>query len=83
MEHILPFAEEHSLLPDHGLILCAVSGGPDSVALLHFLKQQGFRVSCAHFDHHLRPTSGRDAAFEPTPGQPELMASNGVMPKPS
>lgn len=63
MEHILPFAQEHDLLPREGLILCAVSGGADSVALLHFLKSQGFRVACAHFDHHLRPTSGRDRDF--------------------
>ena len=63
MEHILPFAAEHDLLPRDGLILCAVSGGPDSVALLHFLKEQGFSVAAAHFDHHLRPTSGRDRAF--------------------
>ncbi len=63
MEHILPFAKEHDLLPRQGLILCAVSGGPDSVALLHFLKEQGFWVAAAHFDHHLRPTSGRDRAF--------------------
>ncbi len=63
MEHILPFASQHGLLPAGGLILCAVSGGPDSVALLHFLKTQGFSVAAAHFDHHLRPTSGRDRAF--------------------
>lgn len=63
MEHILPFAQAHGLLPREGLILCAVSGGPDSVALLHFLRAQGFSVAAAHFDHHLRPTSGRDRAF--------------------
>lgn len=63
MEHILPFARAHGLLPRQGLILCAVSGGPDSVALLHFLKENGFWVAAAHFDHHLRPTSGRDRAF--------------------
>ncbi len=63
MERILPFAKAHDLLPRQGLILCAVSGGPDSVALLHFLKEQGFWVAAAHFDHHLRPTSGRDRAF--------------------
>lgn len=63
MEHILSFARDHDLLPREGLILCAVSGGADSVALLHFLKDQGFAVAAAHFDHHLRPTSGRDAQF--------------------
>ncbi len=63
MEHILPFAGAHDLLPRDGLILCAVSGGADSVALLCYLRERGFRVAAAHFDHHLRPTSGRDADF--------------------
>lgn len=63
MERILTFGREQGLLPQEGLILCALSGGPDSVALLHFLKDHGFLVAAAHFDHHLRPTSGRDAAF--------------------
>lgn len=62
MEHILPFAAEYGLLPREETILCALSGGPDSVALLHFLKTHGFHVEAAHFDHHLRPTSSRDAA---------------------
>ncbi len=63
MDHILPFAEEYDLLPRDGLILCALSGGADSVALLHFLKDQGFQVAAAHFNHHLRPTARRDAEF--------------------
>lgn len=63
MERILSFGAQEGLLPRDGLILCALSGGPDSVALLHFLKAQGFRVAAAHFDHHLRQSSGRDAAF--------------------
>ncbi len=63
MEHILTFSEEYHLLPRDGLILVALSGGPDSVALLHFLKNAGFTVAGAHFDHHLRETSGRDARF--------------------
>lgn len=63
MERILSFVQERGLLNRDDLILCALSGGPDSVALLHFLKARGFRVAAAHFDHHLRPTSGRDAAF--------------------
>lgn len=63
MERILSFSAQEGLLCRDGLTLCALSGGPDSVALLHFLKGQGFPVAAAHFDHHLRPTSGRDAAF--------------------
>jgi len=48
-------------------LLCALSGGPDSVALLHGLSlaapRMGFRVIAAHLDHGLRPESGHDADF--------------------
>ena len=51
-------------LPAGGHILCAVSGGRDSMCLLHYLMERGdLSVTAAHFDHHLRPTSGHDAAF--------------------
>lgn len=63
MERILSFSTRFGLLPEQGLILCALSGGRDSVALLHFLKEHGFSVAAAHFDHHLRPNSGEDALF--------------------
>ncbi len=35
-------------------VLAAVSGGLDSMCLLHFLRAQGYDVSCAHFNHRLR-----------------------------
>ncbi len=49
-------------------ILVAVSGGPDSVALLHTLvalqTQLEFQLGVAHLNHGLRPkTAGRDAEF--------------------
>lgn len=48
-------------------VLCAVSGGVDSMCLLHLLWRQsqslGFALSAATFDHQLRPASGADAAF--------------------
>lgn len=63
MDRILSFSQREGLLPDGGLIVCALSGGRDSVALLHFLKDHGFAVAAAHFDHRLRPDSGKDAEF--------------------
>jgi tRNA(Ile)-lysidine synthase len=44
--------------------LIGVSGGRDSVTLLHQLRTAGFRdlVVC-HLDHALRKTSAEDAAF--------------------
>lgn len=41
--------------PRGGRVLCAVSGGLDSMCLLHFmLRQDGFAVAAAHFNHRLR-----------------------------
>jgi tRNA(Ile)-lysidine synthase len=41
----------------------AVSGGPDSVALLHAVKGMPFSVVIGHVDHQLRKKSGQDARF--------------------
>ena len=50
--------------PPGGLILCAVSGGRDSVCLLDCLwrlgQQRDFRVAAAHLNHGMRPTAQRD-----------------------
>lgn len=51
--------------PDTGISLLAISGGMDSVVLLHMLVNAGFQnlVLC-HFNHGLRGReSGQDAAF--------------------
>ena len=40
--------------------IVGVSGGPDSMALLHYLKHQGFRVVAAHVNYQKRDTSNRD-----------------------
>ena len=59
---------EYAMLSPGNHILCAVSGGADSVCLLHWLRAQsealGFSLTAAHFDHRLRGAeSRRDAAF--------------------
>lgn len=41
--------------------VCAVSGGPDSLALLVLAAAQGCRVTAIHVDHALRPGSAREA----------------------
>lgn len=43
--------------------LAAVSGGPDSTALLVWLLESGVDVTAAHFDHALRADSARDAGY--------------------
>lgn len=43
--------------------ILAVSGGIDSVVLLHYMVQRGGRFVVAHFDHGMRPESSADARF--------------------
>jgi len=43
-------------------LTCAVSGGPDSLALLVLATAAGCAVTAAHVDHGLRPDSAEDAA---------------------
>lgn len=57
-------ALDRSLIPPGSRVLCAVSGGADSVCLLHLVRSLGDAAcACAHFDHALRPGSAGDAAF--------------------
>lgn len=65
---VLAFARQHDLLPPGTTVLCALSGGADSMALLTLLlalrEEQGLRVCAAHYDHQLRGgASQADAAF--------------------
>ena len=64
----IDFCEKHNMLPKDGIILCAVSGGKDSMYLLETLREfapeYGFELRCAHFDHCLRGAeSDRDRHF--------------------
>ena len=52
------------LLPRDGLILCAVSGGADSMYLLARLHELGYAVAAGHYNHGLRgEEADRDEAF--------------------
>ncbi len=58
----------YDMLPDSGLVLCAVSGGADSMCLLAWMQelslQYGFSVAAAHYNHGLRGAAAdRDEAF--------------------
>lgn len=51
-------------VPPHAPVLVGVSGGRDSVALLHWLCATGFsRVVVCHLDHGLRTAGRADAKF--------------------
>ena len=41
-------------------IIAAVSGGPDSMALLDMLVKEGFKPVICHVNYHKRETSNRD-----------------------
>ncbi|MBI3158527.1 MAG: tRNA lysidine(34) synthetase TilS [Chloroflexi bacterium] len=43
------------------LLVVGLSGGPDSLALTHALKQLNYQIHVGHFDHALRPSSAQDA----------------------
>jgi tRNA(Ile)-lysidine synthase len=57
----------HHLLPTEARIIVAVSGGADSMTLLHVLAGLRMRarwtLHVAHLDHRLRADSGEDATF--------------------
>jgi tRNA(Ile)-lysidine synthase len=44
-------------------LLVGVSGGADSMCLLHLVYQLGYPVIAAHLDHKIRAESGQDADF--------------------
>ncbi|HLX87195.1 MAG TPA: ATP-binding protein, partial [Acidimicrobiales bacterium] len=47
--------------PPGSEVLCAVSGGADSLALLVLAAEAGCRVTAVHVDHGLRPGSDEEA----------------------
>lgn len=51
------------VVPADGKVGVALSGGGDSVALLHLLRQAGVQVRAATVDHGLRPESAAEAAM--------------------
>ena len=57
----------YNMLPAEGVVLCAVSGGADSMCLLVWLSElsgkYGYTVAAAHYNHMLRPSAERDEAF--------------------
>ncbi len=59
LNKLLSFIREQRLIAPGDSIVCAVSGGADSIALLFALyllrEQLGITLSAAHFNHHLRP----------------------------
>ena len=61
------FAEETGAVKSGDTVLLAVSGGPDSVFLLHFFgylaKKKDIRARVAYIHHHLRKEADEEAVF--------------------
>ena len=62
------FADQYQMLPQGSTVLCAVSGGKDSMALLSVLQtlapERNLMIHAAHFNHQLRgEESQRDEDF--------------------
>ena len=65
---ITAFIEKHNLFSSKSTIVIGLSGGPDSIFLLHVLchlrdKGKLKKVIAAHLDHGWRPDSKQDIAF--------------------
>lgn len=64
LKKIESYTAKHSLLEQNAKILVALSGGPDSVALLIAMKRLGYECVAAHCNFHLRgEDSNRDEQF--------------------
>ncbi len=67
LEKVKTTITKYSLLRPGDCVVVAVSGGPDSVVLLHVLlelrREYGLRLFLAHLDHGLREESRDEARF--------------------
>src|SRR5437764_2752680 len=65
------YVRRHALIAAGDTVVVAVSGGADSLCLLHVLQALAPDLGCglhvAHLDHALRPTYPADAAFVAAP----------------
>ncbi len=52
---------ERCQLNSSGPIVVGVSGGPDSLCLMHVLHALGYSIVVAHFNHRLRPEAEQEA----------------------
>lgn len=64
IKKISEYIGRHALLPAGGRVIVALSGGADSVALLHVLRGSGYTCMAVHCNFHLRgEESMRDERF--------------------
>ena len=63
-QKLIKFDKQNNFFKTKQTVVVALSGGADSVALLHFAcalgKKKQFKVCACHVNHNLRPTAKRD-----------------------
>ena len=72
IDNVITTIEEHQLIPEHGQVVVAVSGGADSLCLLHLLHRlcgsgkrlPGVQLHVAHLNHQLRGEASEQDARE-------------------
>ncbi len=71
-ERVIAYIEQHALLPVRGTVVVAVSGGADSLCLLHLLytlcgqgkRYPEVRLQVAHLNHQLRSSESEQEAIQ-------------------
>jgi len=67
IKQIHQFIQKHNLIPEGSTIVLGLSGGPDSLFLLHLLgemhKKGTISLIVAHLDHQWREHSHQDVQF--------------------
>lgn len=64
IKQVLETIKKYGLISSNERVLTAISGGADSVALLHVLKGLGYNVCAAHINHMIRGEEAlRDECF--------------------
>jgi tRNA(Ile)-lysidine synthase len=60
LDNIVKILQRECKLHQTDRLLIGVSGGPDSVCLLHILHKSGYNLIAAHVNHQLRPEADQD-----------------------
>ena len=61
LDRIDSILQQDCKLHRNNLLLVGVSGGPDSLCLLHVVHKLGYPIIAAHVNHALRPEADQEA----------------------
>jgi tRNA(Ile)-lysidine synthase len=62
LDRIANILQHECQLQDENFLVVGVSGGPDSLCLLHSLHHLGYHVVAVHINHRLRPEADEESA---------------------